>query len=639
MKNLTVNKGKAIVFVLIFGIISAGASAKNFNQDVNKLVKQNLLQDDYAELMPQQSTDDKQTIGIYDVNVDSGLVAQRHADKMYFYRPSVIKIYNLVTESWESDFVLPEAANALSIDNLGLYIAHDRALYFYPFDLSPRIFFGNSQNTIKELIVINDYLIVDDNQYTSYNKTNGSVIEAQGFFYALQGHAAVAGMNKLIGRSTGISPCDIVSLELDINGELIGQSDSTYHGDYPCSSRVYAFPDGSRVIDGAGIIYHASSLLYAGSLAGSLDHAAFYGDLPVILRGDSLYSYSNTMTETGSYTMSENKDVHAVYGETVFAFDYGVSDVEVELIDMNLLTPDTPGVPVDPNGLVYTPDSVQYDGGDKIYLLDMANINVHIFNVNTMSYDVSIPLNEAPLYMAHSKENNKLYFAYNDGRLTQVDLNTNVETSLVNSPQTPCGLASIGDKIFVCDPSGSWVSHFTYSSTGELISQEDWNYYSTEYKWSKTNRKIYHYRDDTSPNDLIWEEIDENGVIGNSQDSPYHRSGWTYPLCVNPDGSDVVIGNGTLFDAITLNETNYLSNNIKGCAWAQGQLYTLDDTTTTTDLQSWSTVYQEQFEEQWNGEPFDLIGLESGALIVIYMDNSIPQFAIHNDIIFSNSME
>ena len=79
-----------------------------------------------------------------------------------------------------------------------------------------------------------------------------------------------------------------------------------------------------------------------------------------------------------------------------------------------------------------------------------------------------------------------------------------VEVPLVNSPQTPCGLATAGQYVFLCDPSGAWVSHFTYDPAGTLVSQEEWNYFSQHYVWSATNGRMYHLRDSTSPNDLIW---------------------------------------------------------------------------------------------------------------------------------------
>jgi len=632
---------KKVVALLLFavGLLYGFVSAKNYNEDVNAFVKSVLMEDDYAEVMDIEPQATEQTIHSRDTYVNVGLRSKRVDNKVYFYIPHVIKVYNLSTEAWEADLVLPDIANAFEVDSQGAYVTHNRAVYFYPFDLSPRVFFGNLQTTGNEMTLVGGYLYVYSNQFHSFDITTGTEVDVESVWYRPRGSVGVPSQGKIISRNSGVSPCDIIQMLVDENGQIGVQNDSQYHGDYPCSDSVYIFPDESRVIDGAGIIYHANSLIYAGSLAGELDHVDFYGDLPIVLRGDTVYSYSNVMVETGQYTFGENKHAHAVFNEKVFAFDYETNSVGVEQIDIALIDPETPGDPVDPNGLSYNPDSIDYDGGDHIYLLDSNNLSVHVFNANTMSYDDSIALLEAPLFMAHSHDNNKLYLAYSDGRVTQVDLVTKIESGLFNSPQTPCGLASFDDKIFTCDPSGAWLSHFTYSSTGELISQEDWNYYSTEFKWNDVNRKMYHFRSSQSPSDLIWEDIDENGVIGQNMDSPYHGGSWYGPLCVKPSGSYVVIGSGTLYDAFTLEEVNYLSNVIKGCAWSKNQLFTLDNTTTTTDLQSWSPVFEVQPEAQFTGEPIDLIGLSSGVLIVIYSDNGIPQFAIHNDMIFNNSLE
>ena len=62
------------------------------------------------------------------------------------------------------------------------------------------------------------------------------------------------------------------------------------------------------------------------------------------------------------------------------------------------------------------------------------------------------------------------------------------------------------------------MSHFTYAPDGALLSQEEWNYRSSEYVWSAVNRKMYFFRDGTSPNDLLWEDIAATGLIGDKMD-------------------------------------------------------------------------------------------------------------------------
>jgi hypothetical protein len=191
------------------------------------------------------------------------------------------------------------------------------------------------------------------------------------------------------------------------------------------------------------------------------------------------------------------------------------------------------------------------------------------------------------------------------------------EVPFVNSPQTPCGLSTAEEYVFVCDPSGAWVSHFTYSPTGTLISQEDWNYRSNEYIWSEANRKMYFFRDDTSPNDLLWEDIDENGEIGAKMDSPYHSSaGIVHPIRVAPDGSVVVLGSGRIYDAISLEQIDALSNNIADAVWGDGALFTMRAFGNGSQLQRWGANYAVEATQQLYGTPTRMFPIDEGLLVI-----------------------
>jgi hypothetical protein len=221
--------------------------------------------------------------------------------------------------------------------------------------------------------------------------------------------------------------------------------------------------------------------------------------------------------------------------------------------------------------------------------------------------------------MAHSSAPSRLYLSYPSGKISHIalDVAEPSETPFVNSPQAPKGLATAGEYLFVCDPSGGWVSHYTYSPTGTLISQVDTNYYSHEYIWNEANRKMYFFRDDTSPNDLLWENIDESGAIGEKMDSPYHNSeGFLHPIRVAPDGSIVVLGSGRIFDAISLEHIDALSNNVVDAVWGDGTLFTLRPFDDGTQIQKWGTNYGIVATLKLRGDPFRILAVDEGLLII-----------------------
>jgi hypothetical protein len=154
---------------------------------------------------------------------------------------------------------------------------------------------------------------------------------------------------------------------------------------------------------------------------------------------------------------------------------------------------------------------------------------------------------------------------------------------------------------------------------------------------------MYHFRDDTSPNALVWEEIDISGVLGVQMDSPVHSGeGIIHPIRVAPDGSLVILGSGRLYDAISLVQVDTLSNDIDDAVWADGILYTLRPLAGHSQVQKWD-------QPNWgvgaarvvDGSPIRLFVARDKLLVVTLQDGK-PRFTISNldlAMIFANGFE
>jgi hypothetical protein len=525
---------------------------------------------------------------------------------------------------------LGDIPTAFAVDQDGIYISFGRRTSRFTLDGTGEVHLKNTNGDVTDLLLNGDYLYLFYNggNVLSIDKFSGLQLDWQDYFFSMQGPSFAAGVGKIFARSTGISPSDIFQIAANPDGTLGTQQDSPYHGDYPNATKTYVFPGDARVADNAGIIYSTSDLTYNNSLAGSFDDIDFYGDLPIVLRGDTLYSYSNTILETGSYTASGIIDSIYVQGDMIYGFFTNSSQMlDVEPIPVSLLTPDVPGTPIDPNGLAYTPDAIVQGNGRTVYLLSNANLSIFRWSAAQNQYLETIPLTQTVKHMAFSGENNTLYLAYDSGKITQIEITASpVEVPFVNSPQTPIGLATAGEFVFVVDPSGAWESHFTYDPAGVLLSQVEWNYYSTEYIWNAANRKMYFFRDNTSPNDLLWEDIDINGFIGTKQDSPYHSSeGILHPIRVAPDGSVVLLGSGRIYDAISLIQFDTLSNNIDDAAWVGGDLFTLIPGTYGSEIQVWSRTYAILDSIPVVGEPLRIFSMGAYLMIITSVDG-VPRF-------------
>ena len=548
-----------------------------------------------------------------------------------FQSPARIERYDMNAETWLADISLGDTPTAFAVDADGLYISFGRRTSRFDLGGTGETHLHNTSSDATELFTINEFLyIYFSDTLVSVNKFSGTLISSKDYWYSMRGIDVAPTIGKAFARTTGVSPSDIVEVILNSDGTLGNQNDSPYHGDYPSAAKTFVFPGETRVADNSGIIYNSNDLTYSNSLAGSFDNLAFYGDLPIVLRDGTLIAYSNAFLETGRYTPDELPLEIYVKGEFIFSFFDGVQGTDVTKIPIGLLEPDEPGQPVDPNGLSYVPDSVLLGENEVVYLLSRSYLSIFRWSVSQRSYSETIPLSEAPTFMTYSGQPDRLYLAYPSGKITQIALDQTElsETPFANSPQTPCGLATAGEYLFACDPSGAWVSHFTYSPTGTLISQEDWNYRSDEYIWSEANRKMYFFRDDTSPNDLLWEDINENGVIGGRKDSPYHSSeGIVHPIRVAPDGSIVVLGSGRIYDAISLEQIDTLSNNIADAVWGDGDLFTLRAFEGATQVQKWDADYSIQATLRLDGTPIRVFPVSEGLLVITHLFNK-PWFWI-----------
>ena len=565
---------------------------------------------------------------LLDTKEQSGIVY------LLFESPARIERYNMADQSWAADISLGDTPTAFAVDDSALFISFGPKISRFNLDGSDEIRLLDTDFDARSLMINGDFLyIYDGNSFFSINKNNGTLIDSEDYFYSMQGLSVASRISMAFARSTGVSPSDIIQITLNNDGTLGSQNNSPYHGDYPNASRTYVFPNQARIADNSGIVYNTNDLTYCNSLSGSFDDLAFYGDLPVVLRNNELIAYSNTFLETGRYTPEDAPAAIFIYEENIFSFFMDGADTSVAKIPIDLLSPATPGEPVNPTRLAYTPENIILGEGEIIYLLSRNHLSVFRWSIAQRDYMDTIPLLVAPNYMAYSSDTNRLYLAYPTNEITEIKLAQGIaETFFINSPESPLGLATAGPYVFVCDPSGPWVSHFTYSPEGILLSQKDWNHRSDEYVWNAANQKMYYFRDDTNPNGLLWEDIASNGLIGTYYESfDDDIADIIHPIRVSPDGSVVVLGSGRIYDAITLEKLDSFSNDIIDAAWKNGSPVTIRSIGVNTEVQKWTTAnYEIEKTRQLDGTPLRLFSIDEGFLIMTQVAG-VPTFSILNE--------
>lgn len=210
----------------------------------------------------------------------------------------------------------------------------------------------------------------------------------------------------------------------------------------------------------------------------------------------------------------------------------------------------------------FTPALTVSDEMGTLYLLNNADSKIYRWESSTQTY--TNPLQggikrgqalQAPSLMAYSKAHRRIYMGYEDGAITYIDLDSNsVQNQLFKLPLAVGGLASVGNYLLAQDASGAWNTHYIISENGVLTDSAEWNYYSQVYAWNEVNSRVYFFRDDTSPNDLHYETIDQStGLIIDSGESPYHSSlNIRPPISVLGGGNRILLGSGMVYDATDL---------------------------------------------------------------------------------------
>ncbi len=544
-----------------------------------------------------------------------------------FVSPPHIERFDLPSRQWLSELALTSTPTAFWVDSDGLYVAFGSQVSRFTLQGTGEVHLCTTTNNAVALRTVGGALLVYDKYLIrSIDKFTGLLYDSMDYYCHLQGFSIAPGKNRVFARNYDVGPTDIVYFDVLPGSQLGPITDSPYHGDYPTASRCFAFPDGSQVTDDSGIVY-TSDLDCSGSLAASFDDLAFSAPGPIAARDGTLVGHNAALLRTGQFTPVYTPLRIAVDGTDVVSFYGDGSEVGAEVIPLDLLQPVEPGSPVPAEGLEYLPDQVMLGDGGIVYLLSIANVAILRWSTSENRYLESIPLLSSPRHMAYSSPNQSLYISHADGEITRIpiqpDGSPGVEQAFVNSPQTPLQLATAGEYLFMCDPSGAWATHYTFSSDGGLISQEDWNYYSEEYVWCPANRRMYHFRDAVTPNTILWEAILADGTIGTQYQSG-SNVGIKHPIRPSGDGALVLLGSGCFRNGDSLSPVGSLPTTISDATWVGSDPLTLRKLGAASQLQRWKKPMLGA--PILPGRPIRLLDLADGVLAICEL-NRRPWFS------------
>lgn len=284
----------------------------------------------------------------------------------------------------------------------------------------------------------------------------------------------------------------------------------------------------------------------------------------------------------------------------------------------------------------YMPDLTLTDAQGTVYLLHKASQRIYRWSPTKRDYIAPLVVGQAAAYgttppsvMTYSASHNRLYFGYANGALTYIDLaGDSRETPFAVLAGAVGGIAAAGNFILAQDPSGAWATHYVLDKQGTITQAKEWNYYSRYYEWNPNQSRMYFFRDDTSPNDLMFEEVDQgSGKIIASGDSPYHGDhNIAGPIRVSPAGGRIVTGAGYIYSTSDLKVVKNLGSGFIDAQWRDdGSLVTISSSGLNTSIATYSPALALVKTELLSGVPKAL--LRSGATIyVVTQDGSRPSF-------------
>jgi hypothetical protein len=284
----------------------------------------------------------------------------------------------------------------------------------------------------------------------------------------------------------------------------------------------------------------------------------------------------------------------------------------------------------------YVPDQVVQQG-DIVYLLSKANRRVYRWSIGTERYlnPYIVGIDRgfttlAPTLMAYSGAHQRLYLGYESGAIQYIDTSSNssVEVPFMNTAMAVRGLAAVGNYMLAQDDSGAWATHYVIDRNGTVTANVEWNYYSREYAWDPVTSRVYFFRDDSSPNDLHYEVIDQtNGQITSEGETPYHGSyNIQPPIRVSADSQYVLLGSGDIYAQAGLTWSGSLGSQVVDARWfANNSLVTLATASSQTTLRRLSGTLTNMEQLTYAGQALRVVGIDT-KMVVLVLDGGSVRF-------------
>lgn len=559
-----------------------------------------------------------------------------------------IERFDIAEEKWLSPVVLEGASQpptALHVDVDGIYAAFDREVFRYKLDGStPTNVLSLPENVISIHSTTN-FLFLNSSlgsygSIVSIDKHDNTVLDESTFNHVLVGTSIEPENKQIFGRTQNGYYITYVSYE---NSGDLSDSLVSYNHNSERATQTWVFDNQEHVIDDSGIVF-STRFNYSGRLGTNVTDIDFYqGTIPIVLDSAKLTSYTTGFLPERSYELASPGDEMLVNDNNIIVFRQDATlhhGYSVETVPLNLLTPPEPGEPVDPVGLIYTPDEMFVASDGTLLIHSKTFQSIFRWDPISETYTQSIRLLGPADNVAYSEETNTLYTTYADGLIRSIDLSNPAATEVAfyRLEDRASRMLTAGPYVMVTSGAG-WPKLSVISSDGVLADSDIHPLNEGSLVWDATNRQVV-YLSPSSSRDLVARTFNVDGSVSNLQlgelgpvrESPF-RSGRRIgvPVSVAPDGSILVLGTGAIFNAQSLTAiTPTLSNTVIDFAWLEGGLFSIRNIAGVTQIQRWTAPdYQQDGIRQLSTEALRIIAVRNDILLLVSMnDLGIPEFLL-----------
>ncbi|MBD5780975.1 fibronectin type III domain-containing protein [Pelagicoccus sp. NFK12] len=558
--------------------------------------------------------------------------SQRIADSVYFLQSADDQIsrYDLTSQSWLDPIAIGESASCFVVVDDFLFVAYGKILYRYQLDGSDETHVGNFLHPIISLHADGDLLFVNHSSgsYAYFDSYDQNTLGRLDTFTNYQAFAASTvvepSLNQLYHARSSNSR---YTINYDDNGTFVGslQGNTAYNtttGDY-----FLRWPERSRILGQSGWIYDSSSFLPIGQIA-AVDSIAFIeGELPMIVSGDELITYSKGLQETGRLTLDAANGNLFLHGETAFIFYPNVlsgTGFTLQRIPFADLAIDDPSEPIDPSKLAFEPDEVFATSNGKLFLSHHDLSTLFSWDIATQSWDSTIELEGLPVAIRYAPDTELIYIAYSNGKIFKIDPTdpTYKESLIVDTESQINSLVAAGSFVFTSISNIEWSGIKIYDLDGNVTGYIQHRYDTFDAVWA--NGRVVSNRGNSSYlHDFVVQESGNTGTYGSKSFNDISVSG---PLFPHPDQQLVLTSSGILYDALEKEAAGVLPESVVGATWIEGQLYTLHN----GSIKTWSLpTYAEGSSISFQNRAYAISNSPEGDLVLVTLaGNGKPRIIV-----------